>query len=154
MSDSKRQSLVLIGLGLIVVAAVLLYFAFSQPKTAVTADYSQTQDTASQAVSSLENELMASSSEQASADIQNTDTAAYSEYTENESSSLSVAYPLNLNTCTAQELMTIDDIGEKRAGAIIQYREKLGGYTSVEQIKDISGIGDELYSRISQYLTV
>ena len=50
--------------------------------------------------------------------------------------------------------MTIDNIGEARAGAIIAYRDYLGGYTSVEQLKDISGIGDAVYASIEPYVTV
>ena len=38
--------------------------------------------------------------------------------------------------------------------AILAYREQIGKYTSVEQIKDIRGIGDGLYAKIAPYLTV
>ena len=50
--------------------------------------------------------------------------------------------------------MTIDGIGEVKANNIIEYRDYLGGYTSVEQIKNIKGIGDGVYEKISPYLTV
>lgn len=50
--------------------------------------------------------------------------------------------------------MEIDGIGEVRADAIIAYREKLGGYSSVEQLKDISGIGDKTFEKIAPYVTV
>ena len=66
----------------------------------------------------------------------------------------SVGGKSNLNTCTASELTVLDGIGESRAAAIIQYREYLGGYTSVAQIKNIKGIGDKLYEKIAPYLTV
>ncbi|MDE7124673.1 MAG: helix-hairpin-helix domain-containing protein, partial [Eubacterium sp.] len=59
-----------------------------------------------------------------------------------------------LNTCTAAELMTIDMIGQTRANAIIAYRDYLGGYTSVEQLRNISGIGDSVYAAIEPYVTV
>lgn len=45
-------------------------------------------------------------------------------------------------------------IGDQRAAAILAYREQIGKYTSVEQIKDIRGIGDGLYAKIAPYLTV
>ena len=73
---------------------------------------------------------------------------------ESGAKSTNSSFPVNLNTCTAQELTAIDGIGDTRASAIIQYREYLGGYTSVEQIKEIKGIGDALYEKISPYLTV
>lgn len=72
----------------------------------------------------------------------------------NDETDVAVSYPLNINTCTMEELMTIDGIGESKADAIIQYREYLGGYTSVEQIKNIKGFGDATYEKLSPYLTV
>lgn len=71
-----------------------------------------------------------------------------------EESKTEVEYPLNLNTATAEELSTIKGIGMNKAYAIIEYRDVIGGYTSVEQIKDISGISDSLYPSIAGYLTV
>lgn len=65
-----------------------------------------------------------------------------------------VSYPINLNTCTAEELMSIENVGESRANAIIEYRDYLGGYTSVEQLKDIKGIGDATFEKIEPYVTV
>ena len=50
--------------------------------------------------------------------------------------------------------MTISGIGETRANAIIAYREYLGGYTDVEQLKDIYGIGDGIFAKIEPYVTV
>ena len=64
------------------------------------------------------------------------------------------SYPINLNTATVEELVSIDGLGESRASAIIEYRDYLGGYTSVEQIKEISGIGDATYAKLAPYLTV
>lgn len=65
-----------------------------------------------------------------------------------------VSYPVNLNTATFEELTAIQGIGDQRAAAILAYREQIGKYTSVEQIKDIRGIGDGLYAKIAPYLTV
>ena len=53
-----------------------------------------------------------------------------------------------------EELCLIDGMGEARASAIIEYREYLGRYESVEQIMNISGIGESLYAKLSPYLTV
>ena len=50
--------------------------------------------------------------------------------------------------------MSVDGIGEARAAAIISYREQIGGYTSVEEIKNISGIGEATFNAIAPYLTV
>ena len=50
--------------------------------------------------------------------------------------------------------MSINGIGEARADAILEYRDYLGKYTSVEQIKDIKGISENIYEEIAGYLTV
>jgi competence protein ComEA len=50
--------------------------------------------------------------------------------------------------------MTIDGLGEKRAGLIVAYRQQIGSYTDVSQIKNIKGIGDSIYEKVAPYLTV
>ena len=73
---------------------------------------------------------------------------------EEEKTALNVEYPLDLNTATVEELMSVNGIGESRARAIVAYRDKIGSYTSVEQLKDIEGFGDSLYSKVAAYFTV
>ena len=48
---------------------------------------------------------------------------------------------INLNTASAVELAALKGIGEKKAQAIVDYREKQGKFTSVDQLTDVSGIG-------------
>lgn len=48
---------------------------------------------------------------------------------------------VNLNTASADELASLKGIGEKKAQAIVDYREKQGKFTSVEQLEEVSGIG-------------
>ncbi|MFQ2246295.1 ComEA family DNA-binding protein [Aeromonas enteropelogenes] len=48
---------------------------------------------------------------------------------------------LNLNTATLAELTALKGIGEKKAQAILEYREKQGKFTSVDQLADVTGIG-------------
>ena len=50
---------------------------------------------------------------------------------------------INLNTATSEELQTITGIGAKRAEDIIAYRESHGGFQSVDDLKNVSGIGDK-----------
>ena len=61
---------------------------------------------------------------------------------------------VNINTADAQELMTLSGIGEARAQAIIAYREEQGGFASPEQIMEVSGIGEGIYSRIEDQIAV
>lgn len=48
---------------------------------------------------------------------------------------------LNINTATLAELTSLKGIGDKKAQAIVDYREKQGKFTSVDQLADINGIG-------------
>ena len=61
---------------------------------------------------------------------------------------------INLNMATIAELMTLPKIGEAKAKAIISYREENGGFKSIDELKNISGIGDALYEAIKTYVTV
>ncbi|MGL6417512.1 ComEA family DNA-binding protein [Aeromonas allosaccharophila] len=48
---------------------------------------------------------------------------------------------LNINTATLAELTNLKGIGDKKAQAIVDYREKQGKFTSVDQLADVNGIG-------------
>lgn len=61
---------------------------------------------------------------------------------------------VNINTVDAQTLMTLNGIGESRAQAILTYREENGLFQSVEQIKEVSGIGDGIFSRIKDEIVI
>lgn len=148
-SNGVRQSDVLVGVALLLIAAVFAYLGFSQPK--VSNDYTVEQTTAQ--VYSPEFDTTVQENSATSQYYENNDYEDVSSTADNDDN-ISVSFPLNLNTCTKEELMEIDGIGEIRADAIIAYREKLGGYSSVEQLKDISGIGDKTFEKIAPYVTV
>lgn len=61
---------------------------------------------------------------------------------------------ISINTGTVEELMTISGLGESKAKAIIKYREENGEFKTIEDIKNVSGIGDALYSKIKDYIKV
>ena len=61
---------------------------------------------------------------------------------------------INLNTATAEELQTISGIGAKRAEDIIAYRESHGGFQSVDDLKNVSGIGDKTLDKIRESIYV
>lgn len=61
---------------------------------------------------------------------------------------------INLNTASKEELETLYGIGSSKAESIIKYRNTCGAFTKIEDIKNISGIGDALYAKIKDYITV
>jgi competence protein ComEA len=61
---------------------------------------------------------------------------------------------VNVNTATAEELETLPGIGEVLAATIVQYREEHGPFTSVDQLVDVSGIGEVTLEEIRDLVTV
>lgn len=62
--------------------------------------------------------------------------------------------PVNLNTATAEELDTLPGIGESLARRIIAWREANGPFESVEQIMEVSGIGEAKFVELKDRITV
>lgn len=61
---------------------------------------------------------------------------------------------ININTADAIELDKLPGIGPARAADIIDYRQAHGGFSSIEEIKNISGIGDKTFENIKDLITV
>lgn len=61
---------------------------------------------------------------------------------------------VNINTASQEELMTLPGIGESRAAAIIACREEKGSFTSIEEIKNVAGIGNGIFNRLKDLITV
>ena len=61
---------------------------------------------------------------------------------------------IDLNTATAEQLDALPKIGPATAQRIIAYREEHGGFKSVEEINEVSGIGDVTYGLIKDLLCV
>ncbi len=61
---------------------------------------------------------------------------------------------ININSATSEQLQTLDGIGEAKAKSIIEYREKNGNFQNIEDIKNVSGIGDSVYAKIKDNITV
>lgn len=61
---------------------------------------------------------------------------------------------VNLNTATAQQLMTLPGIGQAKAESIIAWREENGGFTQVEDLMKIEGIKEGVFSKIRDNIKV
>ena len=61
---------------------------------------------------------------------------------------------VNINTATKETLMSLKGIGESKADKIIEYRNTQGTFKTIDEIKNVSGIGDSVYEKIKDYITV
>jgi competence protein ComEA len=61
---------------------------------------------------------------------------------------------INLNTATATELEELPGVGPVTAAAIVAFREEHGSFTSVDELLDVSGIGEATLAQISPHATV
>lgn len=64
------------------------------------------------------------------------------------------SYPLNLNTATQEELESLPGIGPSKAVDILAYREQNGPFTTLEELANVSGIGDATVESLQDYLFV
>lgn len=63
-------------------------------------------------------------------------------------------YKVNVNQAGKQELEAIEGIGESRAGQIIQKREEIGEFKSIEDLQNRCEIPDEQLDNLKKVLTV
>ena len=76
------------------------------------------------------------------------------ETTNNKSESAFKISNVNINTATQTELETLPGIGPSLALKIINYRKENGKFKSIEELKNVSGIGDNKYDEIKKYIYV
>jgi competence protein ComEA len=69
------------------------------------------------------------------------------------SGSVSSQY-ISLNNATLEQLESLPGVGPAMAARIIEHRETIGSFSDLAQLKDVAGIGDKLYAKISKDLTL
>lgn len=62
--------------------------------------------------------------------------------------------PLDLNSATAEELAQLPGIGEELARRIVEYRAENGSFEAVEEIMEVSGIGEGKFTALEDRITV
>jgi competence protein ComEA len=60
---------------------------------------------------------------------------------------------VNINTASTQQLTVLPGVGEKLAARIVEYRQKAGGFKSVQELMNVRGIGEKNLAKIQAYLT-
>ena len=61
---------------------------------------------------------------------------------------------VNINSATKEQLKTLTGIGDATAQKIIDYRNEKGNFNSIEDIKNVSGIGENKYEKIKSKIVV
>ena len=61
---------------------------------------------------------------------------------------------ININTADSAALQELNGVGPATAEKIISYREKNGRFKSVEDIKNVSGIGDKTFEKLKEHIKV
>lgn len=61
---------------------------------------------------------------------------------------------ININTASKSELISLPGIGEVKAQAIIDYREKYGAFYSTEEIMNVKGIGEKTYANLKDLICI
>lgn len=74
----------------------------------------------------------------------------YQEVTEDVKTSSS---KININTASLEELQSLSGIGESKAALIIEYRTLNGKFKSIEELKNVKGISEKIFSNIKENIT-
>jgi len=65
-----------------------------------------------------------------------------------------IAEPININTASLQQLRLLPEIGDVLAQRIIDYRNAYGNFTAIEDLLNVSGIGEKTFTGIRDYIVV
>lgn len=68
--------------------------------------------------------------------------------------SIEILGKININSASKFQLMSLTGIGEGKADAIIEYRKTNGPFKSIEEIKNVKGIGESIYQKIKGKIKV
>ena len=68
--------------------------------------------------------------------------------------SVEILGKININSASKSHLMSLTGIGEGKANAIIEYRKTNGPFKSIEEIKNVKGIGESIYQKIKDKIEV
>ncbi len=126
--------------GALKLAGVSTYSERSVNYSVSDSDYARKTRTLAQSLSSGDSSLIADSDDDDADDAQTSATAQ------------PVTYPLDINSATKEQIMTLPGIGEATAERIVAYREQYGRFSSLNQLREIKGIGDKRYEQLQPYL--
>ena len=153
MDIKHNHEKILIIVALVLCAGILFYNAFFIPDISIPSVIyvnSSASDTQESSANENSNSETTESSESTNNSESNSDANSKS-----SSSSNTVGGKVNINTATAEELdEKLTGIGPTIAKRIIEYRNSIGKFSSIEEIKNVSGIGDKTFEKFKDMICV
>lgn len=146
MDVKYNHEKILIIVALTLCAGILFYNAFFIPQISIPSviyvDANESDENNERSNSSIESENNSNSSND-------------SDGTENrQNKSVESSSKVNINTATAEKLEKLDGIGPAIAQRIVEYRKTNGKFLSVDEIKNVSGIGEKTFAKFKDDICV
>lgn len=149
MGRLSRAEITVIAAALLLAAGLILYNAFdAQPLDPVVETF------AAAATARPVQAVPASGTQENPADTQPPPVRQETRAKQSAAASQTRPGPINLNTATREELMSLSGIGEVKADAILAYRAENGAFQSVEQLLEVSGIGEKTLEKLRSQICV
>lgn len=160
--SEKRHELYLIAFALVSAAVLILYIAFDSPQLNAmeipanhNAAFDDSQDEESGLVQTQPLEAGdASQPEENETDAQDMQTGAVVAKPQSAAVAPKYSGPVNINTATKEQLMTLNGIGEVKAAAILEYRRENGSFYTVDELMNVKGIGEKTLEKIRGNITL
>lgn len=151
MDEESRQKRILILLASVVCAAMIGYNAFYVPDATI-AWVQNASSALSVSRSSAVEENRTGSIPLSSSLLQS---KSSSDLSGSSAAASGMKGKININTASEEELSDgLDGIGDVLSKRIVEYRENHGPFYSIEEIKNVSGIGDKIFAQIRGSITV
>ena len=83
-----------------------------------------------------------------------TDSAVSTPQVAEKTTTASISEKININTASLEDLDKLSGVGPATAQKIIDYRSQNGGFKSIEEVKEVSGIGDLKYSQMKDDISI
>lgn len=145
MDVKYNHEKILIIVALTLCAGILFYNAFFIPQISIpSVIYVDANENNAKSNSSIESE-----------NDNNNNSNNHSDGTENsQNKSAESSLKVNINTATAEELEKLDGIGPAIAKRIVEYRNTNGKFLSIDEIKNVSGIGEKTFEKFKDDICV
>lgn len=155
MDNKLSHERILICVALIACACVIGYNAFFTPKVSVPTVIYTDQDSLTSEDEEYSPQAVPAMAEEDSSAASVNDDASSAVSSAPSSSATSSSGLININTASAEELEeNLPKVGNVIAARIIDYREFHGGFKSIDEITEVSGIGDKIFEEIKDKICV